>query len=80
MSLAQELQIVKSQSGRGCKLSRWLNQLENKDKEAAVDALSSDLSSAAIHRAFKNYGFEGSESVVWKHRNNTKCAKCQGNA
>ena len=80
MSLAQELQIVKSQSDRGCKLWRWLNQLENKDKEAAVDALNSDLTSAAIHRAFKNYGFDGSESVVWKHRHNMACAKCKGSA
>ena len=80
MSLAQELQIVKSQSDRGCKLWRWLNQLDSKDRAAAVDALNSDLIAAAIHRAFVSYGFDGSEAIIRRHRNNTKCAKCKENA
>lgn len=80
MSLVEELQKMKQQSVQECKVSRWLNQLDSKDRAAAVDALNSDLIAAAIHRAFVNYGFDGSEAIVRRHRNNTKCAKCKGNA
>jgi arginine repressor len=77
MSLAEELQKAQTNITMTCKLSRWLGELSEMDRETAKAALNGELTSAAVHRAFKNYGFDGSESVIWKHRNGTKCAKCK---
>ena len=75
MSLVEEL--GKAQKVSSCKIWQWLGELSEMDRETAKAALNSELTSAAVHRAFKNYGFDGSECIIRKHRNGTKCAKCK---
>lgn len=77
MSLAEELGKAQKVSSEACKIWQWMETLNKEDQQIAKQALNSDLTSAAIYRAFKAYGFTASESVIWKHRRKGKCAKCK---